>query len=65
MQLALASGICTALLLLVGFASAFIRLQHVYGAGLLFAVAILLLGTAQFRFRQEVIIGVSEAEDYR
>jgi hypothetical protein len=65
MQLALASGICTALLLLVGFASAFIKLQHVYGAGLLFSVAILLLGAALFRFRQEVIMGLSEADHYR
>src|SRR5215813_147505 len=35
-QLALASGICTSLLLVVGFASAFLSLQHEYGAGVLF-----------------------------
>ena len=34
-RLALASGVCTALLLVVGFGSAFLRLQHVYGAGIL------------------------------
>lgn len=45
-RLALASGICTSLLLVVGFASAFVGLQHVYGGGLLFVVAIGLLGAA-------------------
>ena len=31
-RLALASGICTSLLLIVGFGCAFLRLQHLYGA---------------------------------
>jgi hypothetical protein len=35
-HLALASGICTSLLLAVGFASAFFKVHHEYGAGLLF-----------------------------
>jgi len=34
-HLALASGMCTSLLLVVGFVSAFFRLQHEYGAALL------------------------------
>ena len=42
-RLALASGICTSLLLVVAFGSAFFRLQHIYGAGVLFALAIGLL----------------------
>jgi Protein of unknown function (DUF2721) len=42
-HLALASGMCTSLLLVVGFGSAFFRLQHVYGAGILFALAVALL----------------------
>jgi hypothetical protein len=62
--LALLSGICTSLLLVVGFASAFLRLQHEYGAGLLFAVAIALLGAALFRFAQEVRVGLAEADHY-
>ena len=62
--LALLSGICTSLLLVVGFASAFLRLQHEYGAGLLFAVAIALLGAALFRFAQEVRMGLAEADHY-
>ena len=64
-QLALASGICTSLLLVVGFASAFLRLQHEYGAGVLFLLALGLLGGALFRFGQEVRIGLSESDHYR
>src|SRR5215469_13357674 len=64
-RLALASGVCTSLLLVVGFASAFLRLQHVYGAGVLFAVAVALLGASLFRFGQEVKIGLAEADHHR
>ena len=63
--LALVSGMCTSLLLVVGFVSAFFRLRHEYGAGLLFAVAIALLGGSLFRFGQEVRIGLSEPDHYR
>jgi hypothetical protein len=55
--LALVSGMCTSLLLVVGFASAFLRLQHEYGAGILFALAVALLGGSLFRFSQEVRSG--------
>ena len=64
-RLALASGVCTALLLFVSFASAFLRLQHVFGAAALFFLAVALLGAALFRFGQEVKIGISEADHYR
>ena len=64
-HLALLSGMCTALLLVMGFVSAFFRLRHEYGAGLLFAVAITLLGGSLFRFGQEVRMGLSEADHYR
>jgi len=64
-HLALLSGICTSLLLVVGFVSAFFRLRHEYGAGLLFAAAIGLLGWSLFRFGQEVRMGLSEADHYR
>ena len=63
--LALISGMCTALLLVLGFASAFFGLRHEYGAGALFAVAIALLGGALFRFAQEVRMGLSESDHYR
>jgi hypothetical protein len=56
---------CTALLLVVGFVSAFFSLRHEYGAGFLFAVAIVLLGASLFRFAQEVRIGLSESDHYQ
>jgi hypothetical protein len=63
--LAIASAICTSLLLMLGFVSAFLRLRHEYGAGALFAVAIALLGGSLVRFGQEVRIGLSELDHYR
>ena len=39
-DLALTSGMCTALLLVVGFVTAYVGVRHEYGAGLLFAVAV-------------------------
>jgi hypothetical protein len=64
-HLTLLSGIFTSLLLVVGFASAFFRLRHEYGAGLLFAVAISLLGASLYKFAQEVAMGFSEADYFR
>ena len=64
-QLALFSGMCTSLLLVVGFASAFLKLQHEYGAAILFLIAVGLLGGALVRFGQEVRIGLSESDHYR
>jgi Protein of unknown function (DUF2721) len=64
-HLALASGMCTSLLLVIGFGSAFLKLQHEYGAGLLFVFAVGLLGGSLFRFAQEVRIGLSESDHYR
>jgi hypothetical protein len=64
-RLALACGVCTSLLLCVGFGSAFLRLQHVYGAGILFFTAVALMGVSLIKFGQEVAIGISEADHYR
>jgi uncharacterized protein DUF2721 len=64
-RLALASGVCTSLLLAVGFGSALLHLQHVYGAAFLFFVAVALMGLSLLRFGQEVAIGISEADHYR
>jgi Protein of unknown function (DUF2721) len=64
-RLALTSGMCTALLLVVGFVTAYVGVRHEYGAGVLFAVAISLLCVALFKFGQEVRLGLSEADHYR
>jgi hypothetical protein len=60
MRLALASGVCTSLLLFVSFASASLKMQHVLGAAALFFLAVGLLGAALVRFGQEVGIGIAE-----
>jgi hypothetical protein len=64
-HLALFSGMCTALLLIVGFVCAYFRLEHIYGAAILFVMAIALLGAALFRFGQEVRICLSAADHYQ
>jgi hypothetical protein len=64
-RLALAAGVCTSLLLVVGFGSALLHLQHVYGAAILFLAAVALMGLSLFRFGQEIAIGISEADHYR
>lgn len=51
--LSLGAGVCATLLLAVLFTSQFLGLKHVYGGGILFFVATLLLGVALFRFAQE------------
>ncbi len=42
-----------------------IKLRHEYGAGILFAVAIGLMGGSLLRFAQEVRMGLSQADHYR
>jgi hypothetical protein len=64
-HLALVSGMCTSLLLFVGFVSAFLRLRHEYGATFLFTGAVGLLGASLFRFAQEVRMGLREPDHYR
>ena len=51
--LSLGGGVCATLLLATLFASQFFGLRHVYGAGVLFFIATVLLGAALFRFTQE------------
>jgi Protein of unknown function (DUF2721) len=63
--LALGSGICTTLLLILGFGMAFLGFQHEYGVGALFVVAVCLMGASLARFAQEVRIALHEFENYR
>jgi hypothetical protein len=63
--LALGSGICTTFLLILGFVMAFFGFQHEYGVGLLFIVAVCLMGASLARFAQEVRIALHEFEHYR
>jgi hypothetical protein len=61
--LSLGGGVCATLLLAALFASQFFGLRHVYGAGVLFFAATILLGVALFRFAQEVWLARSELEE--
>jgi Protein of unknown function (DUF2721) len=61
--LSLGGGVCATLLLAALFASQFFGLRHVYGAGILFFLATLLLGVALFRFAQEVWLARRELEE--
>jgi Protein of unknown function (DUF2721) len=63
--LALGSGICTTLLLILGFGMAFLGFRHEYGVALLFVTAVCLMGASLARFAQEVRIALHDFENYR
>ncbi len=63
--LALGSGICTTFLLIMGFGMAFLGFRHEYGVGVLFVIAVCLMGASLARFAQEVRIALHEFENYR
>ena len=53
------------LLLAVMFITGFLGLKHAYGAGLLFIVATVFLGSALIRFAQEARISLHEYDEYQ
>jgi predicted lysophospholipase L1 biosynthesis ABC-type transport system permease subunit len=59
-NLALGSGICTALLLALSFIGAFLHLSHIYGAALLFLLATALVGLSLLQFFREIRIGLAD-----
>lgn len=61
-NLALASGLATALLLAVAFIGAFFRFEHIYGAALLFLTATGLVAAALVQFYREVRVSLSEVD---
>ncbi len=61
----LRGGLCATLLLANIFMSEFAGLHYAYGAGLLFILATAFLGFALFRFSQEALISLSEADEYQ
>ena len=61
---AIGAALCTLLLLIVSFTAAFFQLTYAYGAGLLFALAAVLLVVALICFAQEVLIAQKELETY-
>jgi hypothetical protein len=63
-RFALVSGICTTLLVVLAFGSAFAGLRHEPVAAILFMVALGLLGAALFSFAREVWIGLDEFDHH-
>jgi hypothetical protein len=62
--LAVGSGICTTVLVVLAFASAFVGIRHELGVGVLFVVALGLLGAALFTFAREVRIALNDLDHY-
>lgn len=57
-----ASCIVTSLLVIVGFVSALLHVQHEYGAGVMFAAAMALFTAALIAFWREIALGFSEID---
>jgi len=62
--LAVGSGICTTALVILAFASAFVGIRHEQLVGVLFVVALGLLGAALFALAREVRIALNDFDDY-
>jgi hypothetical protein len=62
--LSIGSGICTTVLVVLAFASAFVGIRHEQLVGVLFVVALVLLGAALFTFAREVRIALNELDHY-
>ena len=63
-RFALASGICTTLLVVLAFGSGFAGLRHEPVTAALFMVSLGLLGAALFSFAREVWIGLDEFDHH-
>jgi hypothetical protein len=63
--LSVGSGICTTVLVILAFASAFVGIRHEFLVGVLFIVALALLGAALFTFAREVRMALNEFDHYR
>ena len=63
-RLALASGISTTLLVVLAFGSALVGMRHEPVAGVLFMLALGMLGAALLAFAREVWIGLNEFDHH-
>jgi Protein of unknown function (DUF2721) len=62
--LSVGSGICTTVLVILAFASAFAGFRHEQVVAVLFVVALGLLGASLFTLAREVRIALNEADHY-
>ncbi|MFZ5676816.1 MAG: DUF2721 domain-containing protein [Pseudomonadota bacterium] len=59
MFLTVCSGIAATVLILLAFASAYMGVEHVWGAAILFVIALILLGAALVTFAVEIRVGLT------
>lgn len=59
MFLTVCSGIAATVLILLAFASAYMGIEHVWGAAILFVIALILLGAALVIFAVEIHVGLT------
>jgi hypothetical protein len=64
MLFAVISGVIVAALLLVAFASVYVGIEHVYGAAIMFMIALLYLAAALVTFALEVRIALGEYDQH-
>jgi hypothetical protein len=62
--LAVGSGICTTVLVILAFASAFVGIRHEQIVGVLFVIALGLLGASLFTLAREVRVALNDFDDY-
>jgi hypothetical protein len=62
--LAVGSGICTTVLVILAFASAFVGIRREQIVAVLFVIALGLLGTSLFTFAREVRVALNDFDDY-
>ncbi|QIG49112.1 DUF2721 domain-containing protein [Nordella sp. HKS 07] len=62
--LSVCSGIVATLLIVLAFASAYVGIQHIWGAAILFMVSLLLLGAALVVFAIEVRIALADYDHH-
>lgn len=64
MLFAVISGVIVASLLLVAFASVYLGIEHIYGAAIMFMIALLYLAAALVTFALEVRIALGEYDQH-
>ncbi len=64
MLLSVCSGITATVLIVLAFASAYLGIEHVWGAALLFMISLLLLGAALVMFAVEIRIGLTDFDHH-
>lgn len=64
MLLAVCSGIAATLLIVLAFASAYMGIQHIWGAAILFMISLMLLGAALVVFAFEIRIALTDYDHH-